>query len=58
MAKDTKKVRLAKTGEELGEQLLQSVREMKAGLRGRVHTPEVSGIVEARLTEALQDLAS
>jgi putative transcriptional regulator len=37
----------------LGVQLLQSVREMKAGLRGRVHTPEVSSIVEARLTSGL-----
>lgn len=57
MAKDTKKVRLAKTGEELGEQLLQSVREMKAGLRGCVHTPEVSGIVEARLISGLSSAA-
>ncbi|MFL6261077.1 MAG: helix-turn-helix domain-containing protein [Thermoanaerobaculia bacterium] len=53
MAKGTKKARLAKTGEELGEQLLQSVREMKAGLRGRVHMPEVSSIVEARLLSGL-----
>lgn len=45
--------RLADSGEELGEQLLQSVREMKAGLRGRVHTPEVSGIVETRLRSGL-----
>lgn len=48
-----KKTRLAATGEELGEQLLQSVREMKAGLRGRVHKAEVSGIVEARVTSGL-----
>jgi putative transcriptional regulator len=53
MAKNTKKERLAKTGEELGEQLLQSVREMKAGLRGRVHTAQVSSIVEARLISGL-----
>jgi putative transcriptional regulator len=53
MAKGAKKLRLAESGEELGEQLLQSVREMKAGLRGRVHTPEVSSIVEARLTSGL-----
>ncbi|HEY0511753.1 MAG TPA: helix-turn-helix domain-containing protein [Thermoanaerobaculia bacterium] len=49
MAKVAKTSRIAASGEELGEQLLQSVREMKAGLRGRVHTPEASGIVEARL---------
>jgi putative transcriptional regulator len=53
MAKATKKLRLAESGEELGEQLLQSVREMKAGLRGRVHTPEMSSIVEARLISGL-----
>ncbi|HJX28408.1 MAG TPA: helix-turn-helix domain-containing protein [Thermoanaerobaculia bacterium] len=53
MAKAVKKSRLAESGEELGEQLLQSVREMKAGLRGRVHTPEVSGIAEARLRSGL-----
>lgn len=49
MAKALAKSRLATSGEELGAQLLQSVREMKAGLRGRVHTPEVPSIVEARL---------
>jgi putative transcriptional regulator len=53
MAKAAKTSRLADSGEELGEQLLQSVREMKAGLRGRVHTPEVSGIVETRLRSGL-----
>ena len=53
MAKAATKSRLAASSEELGEQLLQSVREMKAGLRGRVYTPEVSSIVEARLTAGL-----
>lgn len=53
MAKVVKKSRLAESGEELGEQLLQSVREMKAGLRGRVHTPEVAGIAETRLSSGL-----
>jgi len=53
MAKGAKKLQLAKSGEELGEQLLQSVREMKAGLRGRVHTPGMSSIVEARLISGL-----
>ena len=41
------RLRLAETGEELGAQLLRSVREMKAGLRGRVHAFE-PGIAEAR----------
>jgi hypothetical protein len=40
--KAAKKSGLADSGEELGQQLLQAVREMKAGLRGRVHTPAVS----------------
>jgi len=53
MAKVVRKSGLATSGEELGEQLLQSVREMKAGLRGRVHAPEVSSIVEARLHSGL-----
>lgn len=53
MAKATKKSKLAASGEELGEQLLESVREMKAGLRGRVHTPKGSGIIEARLSSGL-----
>jgi hypothetical protein len=47
MAKGAKKLQLAESGEELGAQLLQSVREMKAGLRGRAHTPEASSIMEA-----------
>ena len=53
MAKGAKKLRLAESGEELGEQLLQSAQEMKAGLRGRVRTPEVSSIIEARLISGL-----
>ena len=53
MARADKKSGLASSGEELGEQLLQSVREMKSGLRGRVYTPEVSSIVEARLNAGL-----
>jgi putative transcriptional regulator len=57
MAKAARKSRLAASGEELGEQLLQSVREMKAGLRGRVHTSEVSSIVEARLLSGLSQAA-
>lgn len=53
MAKTNKKGRLAVSGEALGEQLLQSVREMKAGMRGRVHTPKAASIVEARLSSGL-----
>lgn len=53
MAEIARKSKLAASGEELGEQLLQSVREMKAGLRGRVHMPEGPGIVEARVLAGL-----
>jgi putative transcriptional regulator len=53
MAKAARKSGLAASGEELGEQLLQSIREMKAGLRGRVHTPVGASIVEARLGSGL-----
>ncbi len=53
MSKPAQKLRIATSGEELGEQLLQAVREMKAGLRARVHAPEVSSLVEARLTLGL-----
>jgi len=53
MAKAAKTFRLADSGEELGEQLLQAVREMKAGLRGRVQTPAASNILEARLASGL-----
>jgi putative transcriptional regulator len=53
MAKASTKSALAASGEELGEQLLQAVREMKAGRRGRVHTPAVSSIIEARLASGL-----
>jgi putative transcriptional regulator len=53
MARTAAKSRLASSGEELGAQLLQAVREMKSGLRGRMHTPEVSSIVKARLDSGL-----
>jgi putative transcriptional regulator len=53
MVKVARKSGLAASGEELGEQLLQSVREMKAGLRGRVHTPEGASVIEARLGSGL-----
>jgi putative transcriptional regulator len=53
MTRTANKSRLAVSGEELGEQLLQSVRQMKAGLRGRVHKPEATSVVEARLMSGL-----
>ncbi|NJL28568.1 MAG: helix-turn-helix domain-containing protein [Thermoanaerobaculia bacterium] len=57
MADKSQKLRLATTGEELGAQLLQSIREMKAGSRGRVHEPRVSSVVEARMASGLSQAA-
>ena len=34
---------------DVGAELLTSVREMKAGIRGRVHHPEISDVARARL---------
>ncbi len=53
MANPPEKLRLATSGEELGAQLLASVREMKAGMKGRVHVPSAPGIVEARQSVGL-----
>ncbi len=41
------------TGEELGLRLLQSVREMKAGLAARVTKIELNEVVEARQKSGL-----
>ena len=38
---------------DLGAELLQSVRELKAGVCSRVHRPELSEIVRARLSSGL-----
>ena len=40
MTETAKESKLAVTGEQLGEQLILAVREMKAGLRSRVHPPK------------------
>lgn len=42
---------------DVGAELLTSVREMKAGLRARAHTPEVSTVVRARLSSGLSQSA-
>lgn len=42
---------------DVGAELLQSVREMKAGLRARVHQPEVSAVARARLSSGLSQSA-
>ena len=48
MPKSQKELRARDARRDLGKELLQSVREMKAGRRGRVHKVKVSPIVAAR----------
>ncbi|MCL4526710.1 MAG: hypothetical protein M1492_09665 [Gammaproteobacteria bacterium] len=38
---------------DIGAELLASVREMKAGIRARVHCPEISAVGHARLASGL-----
>lgn len=55
---DAKKKSVARRPEiDLGAELLTSVREMKAGMRARVHRPEVSEIARARLVSGLSQSA-
>ena len=42
---------------DIGAELLTSVREMKAGIRARVHRPEISAIARARLVSGLSQTA-
>ena len=42
---------------DLGAELLTSVREMKAGIRARVHHPEISEVAHARLMAGLSQSA-
>lgn len=42
---------------DIGAELLASVREMKAGVRARVHRPEVSEVARARLASGLSQSA-
>lgn len=53
MAKSAKKLRASAPKRKLGEELLQSVREMKAGRRGRVHKVRIPPIAAARLKSDL-----
>jgi putative transcriptional regulator len=48
MPKSEKALRARDAKRDLGKELLQSVREMKAGRRGRIHKVKVSPIVVAR----------
>ena len=42
---------------DIGAELLTSVREMKAGIRARVHHPEISEVAHARLMAGLSQSA-
>ena len=42
---------------DIGAELLTSVREMKAGIRARVHRPDISAIAHARLVSGLSQTA-
>lgn len=53
MAKSERELRARDGKRNLGKELLQSVREMKAGHRGRVHKVRTPPIVEARLKSEL-----
>ncbi|MHB8536326.1 MAG: helix-turn-helix domain-containing protein [Sulfuricaulis sp.] len=53
MAKSGRDLRARDAKRDFGKELLQSVREMKAGQRGRVHKVKAPPIVEARLKSGL-----
>ena len=53
MVKSERELRARDAKRDLGKELLQSVREMKAGHRGRVHKVKTPPIVEARLKSEL-----
>ena len=46
-----------KPKQDLGDDLLQSVREMKGGIRSREHQPDLPEIVRARLVSGLSQSA-
>ena len=53
MAKSERELRARDAKRDIGKELLQSVREMKAGRRGRVHKVKIPPIVAARLKSEL-----
>ena len=53
MPKTERELRARDAKRDLGKELLQSVREMKTGHRGRVHKVKISPIAEARLKSKL-----
>jgi putative transcriptional regulator len=57
MAKSKQASKPSSSRIDLGEELLASVREMKANIRGRTHQPVVSEIASARVTSGLSQAA-
>ncbi len=53
MVKATRKPQVRRAKRDIGAELLLSVREMKAGVRARVHNPKLSDITLARLESGL-----
>ena len=53
MAKSERELRARDAKRDIGKELLQSLREMKAGRRGRVHKVKIPPIVAARLKSEL-----
>jgi len=53
MAKSERELRARDAKRDIGKELLQSLSEMKAGRRGRVHKVKVPPIVAARLKSEL-----
>ena len=53
MPKTERELRARDAKRDIGKELLQSVREMKTGHRGRVHKAKISPIAEARLKSKL-----
>jgi putative transcriptional regulator len=57
MRKAERKLTKSEAKRDIGAELLTSVREMKANLRGRTHQPEISEIAQARLVSGLSQAA-
>lgn len=53
MPKSEKELRARDAARDIGQELLQAVREMKAGRRGRAHKVKVPPTVRARLESGL-----
>lgn len=57
MPKTDRELKRRDAKRDIGAELLASVREMKAGVRGRTHQPVVSKVAHARLASGLSQPA-